>query len=276
MHERSSTENLNSPDMCRSQHEPTDSTHNENVDNKLSSHFVTQTKMGNNTKNVLDNVVDNRLSQPSGDNMYVSLREKGVVTSLLAISEVAARHNSPSSRHHTKAPRRFLFRRGSEEQKDKIGAKLFNDFIYDLVDLLMGGRKFTRMNKYGTKLSKIDRILVTQHFLSMCPNAQRTALPRDLSDHCPIIIKTHHADFSPIPFKFYNSWLLNDELSTIISHSWSAPLNRHTIHHLDNTLKCKLQLLKSHIREWGTDMLQNEANKIGKIRNEIQLLDLKA
>lgn len=62
------------------------------------------------------------------------------------------------------------------------GAKLFNDFIYnsELVDLPMGGKKFTRMNKYGTKLSKIDRILVTQQFLSRWPNAQLTALPRDL------------------------------------------------------------------------------------------------
>ncbi|GJX38733.1 zinc knuckle CX2CX4HX4C containing protein [Tanacetum coccineum] len=43
----------------------------------------------------------------------------------------------------------------------KRGAKLFNDFIYNsqLVDLPMGGRKFWRMNKFGTKLSKIDRIL---------------------------------------------------------------------------------------------------------------------
>ncbi|GJT24419.1 cytochrome P450 [Tanacetum coccineum] len=139
----------------------------------------------------------------------------------------------------------------------------------------MGGRKFTRMNKYGTKLSKIDRILDTQHFLSMWPNAQLIALPRYLSDHCPIIIKTYHADFSPIPFKFYNSWLLNNELGTIITHSWYAPLNRRTIHPA-TTLKHKLQLLKSHIREWRTDMLQNEANKIGKILNEIQLLDLKA
>ncbi|GJV67277.1 hypothetical protein Tco_1482786 [Tanacetum coccineum] len=40
MHGRSSSENLNSTDMCRSQCEPTASTHNENVDNKLSSHFI--------------------------------------------------------------------------------------------------------------------------------------------------------------------------------------------------------------------------------------------
>ncbi|GJS31865.1 putative RNA-directed DNA polymerase, eukaryota, reverse transcriptase zinc-binding domain protein [Tanacetum coccineum] len=102
------------------------------------------------------------------------------------------------------------------------GTKLFNNFIFscNLVDLPTGDRKFTRMNKNGTKLSKIDRILVTQQFLSMWPYTKLTALPRDLLDHCPIIIKTHHDNFGPIPFKFYNSWLLNDELGTIISYSW--------------------------------------------------------
>ncbi|GKC93799.1 hypothetical protein Tco_1159241 [Tanacetum coccineum] len=78
MHERSSLENLNSTDMCTSQREPTASIHNENVDNKLSSHFVPETQMGNNTKDVLDNVVDNSLSQPSRDNMYVSYIPKAV------------------------------------------------------------------------------------------------------------------------------------------------------------------------------------------------------
>nr|GEV08879.1 RNA-directed DNA polymerase, eukaryota [Tanacetum cinerariifolium] len=141
------------------------------------------------------------------------------------------------------------------------GAKLFNDFIYncDLVDLPMGGRKFTRMNKYGTKLSKIDRILVTQHFVSMWPNAQLTALPSDLSDHCPIIIKTHHADFGLIPFKFYNSWLLNDELGTIISHSWSAPVNCHPGYHFEI-----LDLLQKAKIKWAIEGDENTILPCGK------------
>nr|GEV57881.1 cytochrome P450 [Tanacetum cinerariifolium] len=67
------------------------------------------------------------------------------------------------------------------------GAKLFNEFIEksELIDLPMGGRKFTLMNKYGSKLSKIDRILVSQYLTSLWPNSTLTALPRELSDHCP-------------------------------------------------------------------------------------------
>lgn len=84
MQERSSSENLNSPDMCRSQREPTASPHNENVDNKLSSHIVPETQMENNTKDahlspledVSDKDVDKSLysaGQPSRDNRYVPI-----------------------------------------------------------------------------------------------------------------------------------------------------------------------------------------------------------
>lgn len=127
----------------------------------------------------------------------------------------------------------------------KKGATLFNGFINNsnLVDLQMGGRKFTRMNKFGTKLSKIDRILVSSNFVSKWPNAQLTILSRNLSDHCPIILKTHSTDFGPIPFKFFNSWLLNSEFPLIVSGSWNTPITLYNPHPAC-ILKFKLQCLK--------------------------------
>ncbi|PWA47510.1 RNA-directed DNA polymerase, eukaryota, Reverse transcriptase zinc-binding domain protein [Artemisia annua] len=96
----------------------------------------------------------------------------------------------------------------------KNGAASFNEFINsaELFDIPMSGRKFTRMNKFGTKLSKIDRILVSHHFSTKWPNAQVLALQCELSDHGPLVLKTHSVDFGPIPFKILNSWLLNGEL----------------------------------------------------------------
>ena len=54
---------------------------------------------------------------------------------------------------------------------DKSGANFFNRFIhnYGLINLPLGGKMFTRMNKFGTKLSKLDIILVTHQFTSKCP-----------------------------------------------------------------------------------------------------------
>ena len=83
----------------------------------------------------------------------------------------------------------------------KKGALLFNTFKLDanLVDLPMGGRKFTRMNKFGTKLSKIDILVLKDFILKL----SKIALPSDLSDHCPLILKTHAMDYGPIPFKLF-------------------------------------------------------------------------
>lgn len=77
------------------------------------------------------------------------------------------------------------------------GANHFNNFIYqsDLCDLAMGGRRFTRMSKDCSKLSKIDRILVSSHFVAKWPNAQLTAIPREFSDHCPLVLKSAVIDF---------------------------------------------------------------------------------
>ncbi|GJR63360.1 retrovirus-related pol polyprotein from transposon TNT 1-94 [Tanacetum coccineum] len=51
----------------------------------------------------------------------------------------------------------------------------------ELIDLPMGGRRFTRMNKFATKLSKLDCILVSRQFTSKWPNAQLITLPNELS-----------------------------------------------------------------------------------------------
>lgn len=108
-----------------------------------------------------------------------------------------------------------------------FGARRFNQFISvsGLCDLQMGGKKFTRMSKYGSKLSKIDRILVSREFVNKWPHAQLLALPREFSDHCPLILKSLPIDFRPTPFKFYNSWILHDDLSSLVKDSWSCNSN---------------------------------------------------
>ncbi|GJS73858.1 cytochrome P450 [Tanacetum coccineum] len=53
------------------------------------------------------------------------------------------------------------------------GAINFNDFISSsgLSDLPLGGLRYTRMDKLGSKLSKLDRFLVSPHVLDKCPSA---------------------------------------------------------------------------------------------------------
>ncbi|GJZ89940.1 putative RNA-directed DNA polymerase [Tanacetum coccineum] len=162
---------------------------------------------------------------------------------------------------------------------DLIDSDFFiNSFIYNakLIDLPMGGRRFTRMNKFATKLSKLDRILVSRQFTSKWPNAQLITLPRDVSDHCPLLHKSHCDNFGPIPFKFFNSWLLNDEFPTIFSQSWSSTLMSSATTHPAIILKEKLQLMKKHIRMWRSNATSNSDNLIQDLKDKVEVLDAKA
>ncbi|GKA93672.1 putative RNA-directed DNA polymerase, partial [Tanacetum coccineum] len=164
----------------------------------------------------------------------------------------------------------------------KKGAHLFNKFIRnsDLVDLPMGGRRFTRMKNFGTKLSKLDRILVSQHFVSAWPNDILTALPHETSDHCPLILKTHPGDYDPIPFKFFNSWLLDGELTNIVSLSWSNGCGTITLppstSHPSVLLKLKLRELKKNIQLWRNKVASKNDLKIRDLKQKVEVLDFKA
>ncbi|GJY36841.1 cytochrome P450 [Tanacetum coccineum] len=132
-------------------------------------------------------------------------------------------------------------------------AEFFNSFIYnaELIDLPMGG--------FATKLSKLDRNLVSCQFTSKWPNAQLITLPRDVSDHCPLLHKSHCDNFGPIP--------------TIFSQSWSSTLMSSATTHPAIILKEKLQLMKKHIRMWRSNATSYSDNFKTLSTNELSLLD---
>ncbi|GJT46746.1 RNA-directed DNA polymerase, eukaryota, reverse transcriptase zinc-binding domain protein [Tanacetum coccineum] len=66
----------------------------------------------------------------------------------------------------------------------------FNSFIdaTGLVDLPLGGRSFTWMNKACTKLSKLNRFLILENVTDLLLDIHITALDRIWSDHNPILL----------------------------------------------------------------------------------------
>ncbi|GJU96538.1 RNA-directed DNA polymerase, eukaryota, reverse transcriptase zinc-binding domain protein [Tanacetum coccineum] len=98
---------------------------------------------------------------------------------------------------------------------------VFNKFIRDahLRDIPIGGHLFTRINKRGDKLSKLDHFLITERSTSLLYNFSAQVLDCHISDHRPILLSPSSSDFGPIPFKFYNSWLLDKHLQAIVSRS---------------------------------------------------------
>ncbi|GJY54257.1 reverse transcriptase domain, reverse transcriptase zinc-binding domain protein [Tanacetum coccineum] len=110
---------------------------------------------------------------------------------------------------------------------DATGASMFNKFIFTLglCDLPMGGKRFTRMDSIGSKLSKIDRILVSKHFVDLWPYSYVTALTREFSDHTPLLLSNSITDYGPTPFKLYNSWISHIDFRPVGVHMWSILLS---------------------------------------------------
>ncbi|GJV61537.1 RNA-directed DNA polymerase, eukaryota, reverse transcriptase zinc-binding domain protein [Tanacetum coccineum] len=73
---------------------------------------------------------------------------------------------------------------------NNIEADYFNSFIDAtcLVDLPIGGRCFTWMNKACIKLSKLDRFLISEDVIDLLLGIRITALDRIWSDHNPILL----------------------------------------------------------------------------------------
>nr|GEU42927.1 RNA-directed DNA polymerase, eukaryota [Tanacetum cinerariifolium] len=99
----------------------------------------------------------------------------------------------------------------------------FNKFIANshLIDIPLGGYSFTWSDKYVSKMSKLDRFLVSQGTLDLFPNLIGLVLHRNISDHRPILLKDAHVDYDPTPFRLYHSWFLEDDFQAVIVDSWN-------------------------------------------------------
>nr|GEZ00024.1 reverse transcriptase domain, zinc finger, CCHC-type [Tanacetum cinerariifolium] len=103
---------------------------------------------------------------------------------------------------------------------------------------------------------------------------QLITLPRYLSDHCLLLLKSHSCDYGPIPFKFFNSWLLDVELSLIVHRSWSSS-HVTSGHHSTVLLKNKLQNLKNQIRSWRKDVVSRNDKVSRDLRAKVDNLNIK-
>lgn len=76
----------------------------------------------------------------------------------------------------------------------------FNRFISNtgLHEFNAGGRKYTFLRDVGLNFSKLDRFLVCQNFVNVQPLTTMTILPREHSDHSPVILKPSNMEFGPL------------------------------------------------------------------------------
>lgn len=123
------------------------------------------------------------------------------------------------------------------------------------------------------KLAKLDRFLVCPSFIDLNPTLLVTTLPKEISDHCPILLSTTWCDFGPPPFKMFNSWLSRDRFEHIFISVWNNFIGFGTP---DQYLNAKLKCVTEALKEWRrTDYLKEEM-EIKKIKDLVDKLDTKA
>ncbi|GKA13789.1 RNA-directed DNA polymerase, eukaryota, reverse transcriptase zinc-binding domain protein [Tanacetum coccineum] len=131
------------------------------------------------------------------------------------------------------------------------GASLFNSFISSsgLMEVSLGGSAYTWCHKSASKMSKLDRFLVSESLMNNCPNISAITLERYLSDHRPILLRELNVDYGPTPFRFFHHWIEMEGFCKVVEDGWKeSPCD--SLNAMRNLLG-KLKHLKKAIRVWN-------------------------
>ncbi|GKA30033.1 RNA-directed DNA polymerase, eukaryota [Tanacetum coccineum] len=155
------------------------------------------------------------------------------------------------------------------------GANAFNSFIANagLEEVPLGGSSFTWCHKSATKMSKLDRFLISENLLISCPNITAITLDRYLSDHRPILLRESWLDYGPIPFRFYHHWIEVDGFSNFVVDTWKGASGNNS--NAMCSLMMKLKFLKVKIREWNKKNLNITKSGKDKFKEVLKTLDAK-
>nr|GEY31987.1 RNA-directed DNA polymerase, eukaryota [Tanacetum cinerariifolium] len=153
------------------------------------------------------------------------------------------------------------------------GARDFNQFITSagLVEVQLEGYSYTWAHPSASKMSKLDRFLVSDGFLSLFPHTSAVCLDRYLSDHRPILLRDFNTDYGATPFRLFHSWFDFQGFDDMITQT----LNSISLNDSNAIVrfKKKLQALKKVIRLWIGNYKRNQMNRTTKIKSKLKDID---
>ncbi|GJW14605.1 RNA-directed DNA polymerase, eukaryota [Tanacetum coccineum] len=152
------------------------------------------------------------------------------------------------------------------------GADMFNTFIANagLEEIPLGGSSFTWCHKSATKMSKLDRFLISENLFNSFLDICAISLDRFLSDHRPILLRESNHDYGKIPFRYFNHWAELDGFNTFVTDTWnSAPVESNAMR---NVMQ-KFKFLKGKIREWLKVNKSKNIYNSGILKEEIKKID---
>ncbi|GJR17649.1 RNA-directed DNA polymerase, eukaryota [Tanacetum coccineum] len=153
------------------------------------------------------------------------------------------------------------------------GARVFNNFISNagLVDLQLEGFSFTWSHPSASKMSKLDRFLVTDGLISSFPHISAVCLDRHLSDHRPYLAPGGITRFGATPFRLYHSWFSFQGFDQMVSHVWNST----SLNDSNDMIrfKKKLQILKKQIRVFVVDQKKKRGGCVKDLKDKLSDID---
>nr|GEX45996.1 RNA-directed DNA polymerase, eukaryota [Tanacetum cinerariifolium] len=133
------------------------------------------------------------------------------------------------------------------------------------------GSSFTWCHKSASKMSKLDRFLVSDSLLNSCPNINVITLERYLSDHCPILLREAFVDYSPTPFWFFHYWIEMEGFCKVVEDGWKDSSCEKT--NAIRNLCGKLKYIKKVIRAWNKTNVTNVKNVKAHLKIDLEAVD---
>lgn len=91
-------------------------------------------------------------------------------------------------------------------------------------------------------------------------------LMRDVSNHCPIVLKMGVQEWGPKPFRFNNCWLSHKGFEKLVVDNWAKVMIGRWKAII---LKEKWKDLKAEVRKWNVEIFVNINNKIKELEHSI-------
>nr|GEV46715.1 RNA-directed DNA polymerase, eukaryota [Tanacetum cinerariifolium] len=153
------------------------------------------------------------------------------------------------------------------------GANVFNNFILNsrLVEIQLEGFSFTWSHSSATKMSKLDRFLVSEGLVSLFPHLLGICLDRHLLDHKPILLQEVVSDYGPTPFRVFHSWFSLQGFDQMVTQTWNdidLDDKNGMVH-----FKKKFQILKKEIRSWVHAHKLNQSSHLTELRSKLSDID---
>lgn len=136
----------------------------------------------------------------------------------------------------------------------------------------MTGGKFTwSINQPDPTLVKLDRALMSKDWEDIFPKVVINKLPRELSDHKPLIICTETSTpLNHLPFRFEESWLTHPDFMDLVQTIWNKPCHAETA--FDRN-QIKLKRFKQFFKGWNFNTQGARKKCKSEIQNDLYTME---